>query len=364
MENSGDKRPNITCESKLDTIEQRIVWKIDKYSIRSKQTGSYWSSGVFEFTGFNDETTEWELRYYPLGESHADYSTFKLVNMSSSSLETYFEVFVRGLNDAKQYVSTPTGALDITSYSYSGNTSSIPKFIKIDNNSNVLDCLVNNSLTLVCDITVLGADINTTETTAPDPASNYDEVKNMEQMSHDILNAFNNSNNPFNPIQDSSDVTIKCDDKEFRCHQFILSSRSPVFEAMLKTNMMEQETGSIEIEDFSKDVVEKMLVYIYGGVVPNIDKDAKELLNIAEKYQLQQLKISLGEKLVSTLANDNCIEYLAIGDLLHVKKLKEAALKFLRENLNSIMENKNWKQGLTNLPALLGWEVMEEVIKK
>jgi len=360
MTNSGDKRPNITCESKLDVIEQRITWKIDKYSIRSKQTGTYWSNGSFEFKGFNDKTTKWELRYYPLGESHADYSTFKLVNIGSSSLKTYYEVFVRGLNDAKLHVSTPTGALNITS----GNTLSIPKFIKIDkNNSNVLDCLVNNSLTLVCDMTVLGADTNTIEMTAPDPASNY-EVKNMEQMSHDILNAFNNSNNPFNPIQDSSDVTIKCDNKEFRCHQFILSSRSPVFEAMLKTNMMEQETGSIEIEDFSKDVVEKMLVFIYGGVVPNIDKDAKELLNIAEKYQLQQLKISLGEKLVSTLTNDNCIEYLAIGDLLHVKKLKEAALKFLRENLNSIMENKNWKQGLTNLPALLGWEVMEEVIKK
>jgi len=360
MENSGDKRPNITCESKLDTIEQRIVWKIDKYSIRSKQTGTCWSSGLFEFTGLNDGTTKWELRYYPLGERNADYSTFRLFNMGSSSLETYYEVFVRGLNDAKQYVSAPTGALNISS----GCSLSIPNFIKIDSNSNVLDCLVNNSLTLVCDITVLGADTNALETTSPDPASNYDEVKNIEQMSHDILNAFNNSNNPFNPIQDSSDVTINCEGKEFRCHQFILSSRSPVFEAMLKTNMMEQETGSIEIEDFSKDVVEKMLVYIYGGVVPNIDKDAKELLNIAEKYQLQQLKISLGEKLVSTLTNDNCIEYLAIGDLLHVKKLKEAALKFLQENLNSIMKNKNWKEGLTNLPAILGWEVMEEVVKK
>merc|ERR1712189_138558 len=110
------------------------------------------------------------------------------------------------------------------------------------------------------------------------------------------------------------------------------SSRSQIFEAMFHTEMIEQQTGSIEIEDFSKDVVEKMLAYIYGGVVPNIDKDAKELLNIAEKYQLEQLKISLGEKLVS-------------------------ALKFFRQNVGSIMENENWKQGLTKLPAILALEL-------
>ena len=106
-----------------------------------------------------------------------------------------------------------------------------------------------------------------------------------------------------------------------------------------------------------------MLAYIYGGVVPNIDKDAKELLNIAEKYQLLQLKISLGEKLVYTLNKDNCIEYLAIGDVLHVNKLKEAAFKFFRQNAGSIMENENWKQGLTNLPSILALELMEEVVK-
>jgi len=356
MNNSREQRPNITCESKLDVIEQRIVWTIDKYSVRSKQSGYSWKSSRFEFKGFDDGITEWELWLYPLGQDDYSYVAFKLVyvNGGLTTLKAFYEVSVRGINDAKLHASTPTGATSISS----GYGSAIQQFIKIGDNSNVLDCLVNDTLTVVCDITVLGAETNTNAITAPDPAANFDEVKNLEQMSDDLLNSFKQRN------KDSSDVIIKCEGKEFYCHQFILSARSPVFEAMLKTKMKELESGRIVIDDFSKNVVEKMLVYIYGGMVPIIDKDAKDLLNIAEKYQLQQLKISLGEKLVSILDNDNCIEYLAVGDLLHVKKLKDAALKYFKQNVNSIVNKENWKEGLNNLPAMLGWEIMEEVLKK
>jgi len=357
MNNSGDQPPKIICESKLDVIKQRIVWKIDNYSIRSKQKGECWFSDDFEFNGINGVTTNWELCLYPLGDNvTTGFVGFKLIYYGES-IKAFYEVSARGLNDAKLYTSTPTGATTLCNT----RRSPVQQFIKLGDNPNVLDCLVDDTLTVICDITVLGTETNTIAVASPNPPSSYDEVKNLEQMSDDLLNAFTISNNS---NKDSSDVTIKCDGKEFYCHQFILSARSPIFEAMLHVKMIEQETGNIEIEDFSKDVVEKMLAYIYGGVVPNIDKDAKELLNIAEKYQLEQLKISLGEKLVSTLNKDNCIEYLAIGDVLHVNKLKEAALKFFRQNVGSIMENENWKQGLTNLPAILALELMEEVVKK
>jgi len=354
MNNSREQRPNITCESKLDVIEQRIVWTIDKYSVRSKQSGYCWTSSCFEFKGFDDVITKWELQLFPFGADYSTHVALKLHNRGSTTHKAFYEVSVRGINDTKLHAKTPpAGATSMSS----GSVSAIQQFIKIGN-SNVLDCLVNDTMTVVCDITLLGAETKTNAITAPDPASNFDEVKNLEQMSDDLLNSFKQRN------KDSSDVIIKCEGKEFYCHQFILSARSPVFEAMLKTKMKELESGRIVIDDFSKNVVEKMLVYIYGGMVPIIDKDAKDLLNIAEKYQLQQLKISLGEKLVSILDNDNCIEYLAVGDLLHVKKLKDAALKYFKQNVNSIVNKENWKEGLNNLPAMLGWEIMEEVLKK
>ena len=85
--------------------------------------------------------------------------------------------------------------------------------------------------------------------------------------------------------------------------------------------MKEKETGSIDIEEYPSEVYKKMLFYMYSGIIPDVDEWGKELLNIAEKYQLQQLKMSIGEKLVSTINDDNCVEYLALGDLFNLKEM-------------------------------------------
>ena len=143
----------------------------------------------------------------------------------------------------------------------------------------------------------------------------------------------------------------------------MLTARSPVFEAMFQSKMMEQRTRSIVIDDFTSDVVENMLIFIYSGTTPSVDMKAKELLNIADKYQLRQLKNSLGEKLVSILNNDNCFEYLTLGDLFRVDGLKKTALTFLKRNSKKILMKENWKVGLENLPSSLAWEVMEEIVK-
>jgi len=107
MNNSGDQPPNITCESKLEVIKQRIVWKIDNYSIRSKQKGECWFSDDFEFNGINGVTTNWELCLYPLGDNvTTGFVGFKLIYYGES-IKAFYEVSARGLNDAKLYTSTP-----------------------------------------------------------------------------------------------------------------------------------------------------------------------------------------------------------------------------------------------------------------
>ena len=178
------------------------------------------------------------------------------------------------------------------------------------------------------------------------------------QISEDLKKAF------YENCKDSSDVTIKCEGKIFYCHQFMLAARSPVFKVMLQTNMKEKETGSINIDDFTNDVVEKMLLFIYTGIAPEIDEHVNDLLNIAEKYELHQLKVSIGEKLVPILNNENCIEYLTLGNLYNVSALKEASLKLIKCNVKSIMKKENWKKELEILPSSLVCEIMEAILIK
>merc|ERR1712029_1058641 len=72
---------------------------------------------------------------------------------------------------------------------------------------------------------------------------------------------------------------------------------------------------------FSNDVVKRILFYLYSGIEPDVDNWGKEMLLFAQKYQLEDLTMSLGSKLISTLNDDNCIEYMKLGDLVHVKEL-------------------------------------------
>ena len=169
--------------------------------------------------------------------------------------------------------------------------------------------------------------------------------------------------------RDSSDVTVKCNGKDFYCFQNCLSAKSPVFKAMFQTMKNDENTGSneklvLEEIEFSNDVVKRILFYLYSGIEPDVDNWGKEMLLFAQKYQLEDLTMSLGSKLISTLNDDNCIEYMKLGDLVHVKELKEASLRFIMKDLDSYFEQKNWKKDFEQLSSSLRDEVRKEIFEK
>ena len=86
-----------------------------------------------------------------------------------------------------------------------------------------------------------------------------------------------------------SDLSIKCGGEEFKAHKAVLASQSPVFRRMLESDMKEQRTNVIEISDIDEAVISDLLAYIYTGSAPNLDTLARELLNVANKYELSGL---------------------------------------------------------------------------
>merc|ERR1719461_759862 len=64
--------------------------------------------------------------------------------------------------------------------------------------------------------------------------------------------------------EDSSDITIICDDEKFPCHKFILSARSDVFKTMLSMpDSKEQLDGIIKIDDVSAQTMKTLLKFMY-----------------------------------------------------------------------------------------------------
>ena len=79
------------------------------------------------------------------------------------------------------------------------------------------------------------------------------------------------------------------------------------------------------IKDIPSDVVAEMLLYIYTGNTPNLNKLAGDLLGAAEQYQLEMLKNICEDKLCSSLEISNSVNHLILGDLYQVPSVRPLA---------------------------------------
>ena len=141
-----------------------------------------------------------------------------------------------------------------------------------------------------------------------------------------------------------ADLTIKCGDSEFKAHKAILASQSPVFRRMLESDMKEQRTNVIEISDVDQAVISDMLAYIYTGSAPNLDTLARELLNVANKYELSGLFTMCERELKLKINLENVIELLQLADMLDSSYLKKSCLNYISFNSGAIRSSEEWKQ--------------------
>ena len=141
-----------------------------------------------------------------------------------------------------------------------------------------------------------------------------------------------------------TDVTIKCGDKEFKVHKAVLASQSPVFKKMFVSDMKEKRTSLVEISDINPAVVSDMVAYLYTGTAPNIHTLAKDLLAVADKYELKPLLELCENKLASEIKISSVVDLLLLADLHNAVNLKKNCLNFIYLNLPEVCLTSQWKQ--------------------
>jgi BTB/POZ domain len=120
-----------------------------------------------------------------------------------------------------------------------------------------------------------------------------------------------------------SDFTITAGDQEFKVHKNVVGSRSPVFAAIFESDMKEEKTGEMEITDFNAETVERLLSFLYTGVVQ--EKGAMDLYAIASKYQVARLKLKCQEIIISSINNSNALEIFKFANLYLAEQIKYRA---------------------------------------
>ena len=102
--------------------------------------------------------------------------------------------------------------------------------------------------------------------------------------------------------------------------------------------MKESFSDVIEIPDMKADVFKGLLEYLYCGKIPKEEKLAMELFEVSEMYLLPDLRKKCEHFLIQSLRSDNVINKTLLAQRFSADKLKNAALKFLSINRQSISD--------------------------
>ncbi|XP_057978120.1 BTB/POZ domain-containing protein At4g08455-like [Malania oleifera] len=146
-------------------------------------------------------------------------------------------------------------------------------------------------------------------------------------------------------------------------HKSVLVSRSPVFKAMLENEMEESLSGRIKISDVSYDVLRMFVNYLYTAEACLDEQMARDLIVLAEKYQVKHLKACCENFMVSKLNWDNSVMSFVFAHQHNAKHLLDAALSLIMENMEKLTKREVYTELVERDPRLLV-EIYEAYLSK
>ncbi|XP_053593013.1 uncharacterized protein LOC103579705 [Microplitis demolitor] len=144
----------------------------------------------------------------------------------------------------------------------------------------------------------------------------------------------------FRKSHDLSDVTLIVGDVEIPAHKVIIAAHSPIFKAMLLSDMKEAKKGVIEIKGLKEDVIVEMLNYFYTGETKaSFDTElALQMIEVADIYQIMRLKNICEMTLLKNMSIDNIVDIIDVADDHNIEKLRKEAIKFMPELMFELMK--------------------------
>ena len=109
----------------------------------------------------------------------------------------------------------------------------------------------------------------------------------------------------------------------------------------------------VEITDFTSNVIESLLFYMYNDFV-HADKIDCDLLKAANKYLMEGLKNICSAHLSANLTLENALEVMIVAYLTDQKDLLDSAFKFSLLNKGRLIKTNSWEEMVKNYPDLIG----------
>ena len=140
--------------------------------------------------------------------------------------------------------------------------------------------------------------------------------------------------------EDSCDVILEVgsgDDRaRLKAHRNVLCAASPFFYNALNTEMKEKKEGVIRLEEASKGLMEDILEYLYTGHAEISERNAVDLLAMADYLIIPSLKVKSCEVITQSMSHTNCLLFHYAAMRYQCTGLQERTRNFIFANFMSV----------------------------
>jgi len=159
------------------------------------------------------------------------------------------------------------------------------------------------------------------------------------------------------------DLKIICEGKILKCHKNVLFCRSDVFDVMFSNDeMIEAQSGGVEINDIQADTMETFLYFLYHDQVQDTKMINAKLLRAAHKYNVLELMEVCTDYLKKNLSFENATDVLVSAHLTDQKDLFEIASDFINENKGKVVKTIAWNEFKKTNPTM-AFDIFSSILK-
>lgn len=202
--------------------------------------------------------------------------------------------------------------------------------------------LENDSLVVECTMTVGVSQPHSLDRKGPPPTTA------LEDLSSDMAQL----------LESEGDVCLQVGQEVITAHSIILSTRSPVFKAMLSHSMKEQSSRQVEICDLEASAVRRMVEYMYTGKVAAVLGDNEPtvaLLQAAHRYQVKGLVDLCVAAVASNLKLETSADRLMLAEHIGIDSLKRDCLSMMvtsTAHVREVQHSEAYRHLRSKRPAL------------
>ena len=160
------------------------------------------------------------------------------------------------------------------------------------------------------------------------------QIKSETCLQEEVTTNFN-----ANMLEHTDVILVSSDNQEVPCHRFILATRSPVFKKLFASQSATIEGIPIkESVDAPAEALKAMVKYLYTDNLENAVVN-EDVMNLADKYELSQMKELCLPAFVKKVNGENCLKAYIYGNLNNYEPLKHAAFMTMVEHWSKLYES-------------------------